>query len=394
MIGLNSNLVSIVQHFHFDGDFSHAEPIPSGHINDSYAAWFRRADGQAHRYLLQRINHHVFRSPEKLMENIEGVTSHLRNKILASGGNPQRETLTLIPTRDGGTLHRTPGGDYWRAAVFIEGAQTYEIARDLEQVYCVAKAFGRFQRWVSDLPAERLHETIPDFHHTGKRFAAFVRAVERDVASRAHTVRAEIEFVEHRAGEVSILVDLLERGRLPQRVTHNDTKFNNVMIDDRTGQGICVIDLDTVMPGLSLYDFGDSVRSGANPAAEDERDLSQVTVDLGIFDRLAAGYLEAARDFLTPLEIDLLPFSAKLMTFECGMRFLTDYLNGDVYFRVRRPDHNLDRCRTQLKMVADMEERFDEMVRIIERYRQPAGPSAPSSESPSLAVDASDESIF
>jgi len=364
-----TDLSNIARHFQFNGDLVQAEPIRSGHINDSYAVQFRQADGRVHRYLLQRINHHVFHSPENLMENIEAITTHLRQKILTTGGDPERETLTLVPTRDGRVLHRTPGGDYWRAALFIEGAQTYETAASLEQVYCVANAFGQFQRQVSDFPAERLHETIPDFHHTPGRFGALVAAVERDALNRALSVRAELEFVERRAGETSILADLLAQGQLPQRVTHNDTKFNNVMIDDTTGAAICVIDLDTVMPGLSLYDFGDSVRSGANTAAEDERDLSKVMVDLDIFDRFAAGYLEAARDFLTPLEIDLLPFSAKLITLECGLRFLTDYLNGDLYFRIHRPGHNLDRCRTQLKMVADMERKFDDMVRIIETYR-------------------------
>jgi Ser/Thr protein kinase RdoA (MazF antagonist) len=232
----------------------------------------------------------------------------------------------------------------------------------------VAQAFGGFQRLLSDFPDEQLHHTIPDFHHTPKRFSAFVQAVQRDVMNRAHSVRKEIEFVEQRADETSTLIDLLDKGLLPQRVTHNDTKFNNVMIDDETGQGVCVIDLDTVMPGLSLYDFGDAVRSGANTAAEDEPNLTQVAINLDIFERFVAGYLGATRDFLTPLEIVHLPFSARLMTLECGMRFLNDHLNGDLYFRIQRENHNLDRCRTQFKMVQDMEARFEEMVRIVERY--------------------------
>jgi Ser/Thr protein kinase RdoA (MazF antagonist) len=360
---------TLVSHFCFEGNFVRAEPIPSGHINDSYAAWFRKPDGTLHRYLLQRINHHVFRSPEKLMANIAGITGHLRQKIVDSGGDPLRETITLIPSAHGNSFYQTLDGDYWRAAHFIEGAQTYDVVANLAHVYSAAKAFGNFQRLVSDFPVDQLHETIPDFHHTPKRFDAFVAAVERDACNRAVSVSAEIEFVERRAGETSTLVDLLEQGHLPRRVTHNDTKFNNVLIDDLTGEGICVIDLDTVMPGLSLYDFGDAVRSGANPAAEDERDLSKVTIDLGIFERFTAGYLDAARGFLTPLEIDHLPFSARLMTFECGMRFLTDHLNGDLYFRIHRPNHNLDRCRTQFKIVQDMEARFDQMVSIVESHR-------------------------
>ena len=365
---------NLVPHFRFEGNFVRAEPIPSGHINDSYAAWFRWPDGTLQRYLLQRINHHVFRSPEKLMANIAGITGHLCQKIVAGGGNPLRETITLVPCAQGCTYYQTPDGDYWRAALFIEGARTYDVVQNLAHVYSAARAFGQFQRLVSDFPVDRLHETIPDFHHTPKRFDAFIASVERDACNRAASVRAEIEFVERRAAMTSTLVDLLAQGHLPLRVTHNDTKFNNVLIDDVTGEGICVIDLDTVMPGLSVYDFGDAVRSGANPAAEDEQDLSRVTVDLDIFGRFAAGYLDAARGFLTPLEIDLLPFSATLMTFECGMRFLTDHLNGDHYFRIHRPNHNLDRCRTQFKMVQDMEARFDEMMNIVASHRSSPHP--------------------
>jgi Ser/Thr protein kinase RdoA (MazF antagonist) len=366
---MKPDLSAIARCFPFEGDYLRAERLPSGHINDTYALFFRQAGGSVRRYLLQRINHHVFRNPEKLMQNIQGITAHLRQKIVAAGGDPARETINLIPTLEGRAFCQTPDGTYWRAALFIEGAHTYEIVENLAHVYNVANAFGRFQRLVSDFPAERLHETIPDFHHTPKRFAAFVEAVERDVTNRAGAARAEIEFVERRVGDMPILVDLLQQGKLPQRVTHNDTKFNNVMIDDATGKGICVIDLDTVMPGLSLYDFGDAVRSGANPAAEDEQDLSKVTIDLEIFRRFASGYLDAAADFLTPSEIDYLPFSARLMTLECGMRFLTDYLNGDRYFRTRRENHNLDRCRTQFQMVRAMEERFDTMVSIVSQAR-------------------------
>ena len=366
---MNPDFSEIASQFCFRGDLLTAEPLRSGHINDSYAVVFRAPGNEPHRYLLQRINHHVFPSPERLMQNIEGITEHIRNKVRAAGGDPDREALTLVRTVLGGVLHRTLGGEYWRAALFIEGAQTYESARSLDQVYSAAQAFGFFQRMVSDFPAEKLHETIPDFHHTPKRFKAFVEAVQRDAQNRAHAVQAEIQFVEQRAAETSVLIDSLEAGILPQRVTHNDTKFDNVMIDDETGQGICVIDLDTVMPGLSLYDFGDAVRSGANTAAEDERDISLVTVDLDIFEQLTAGYLDAAGEFLTAAEIETLAFSARLMTFECGMRFLTDHLDGDRYFRIHHPDHNLDRCRTQFKMVRDMEAKLGEMERIVERHR-------------------------
>jgi Ser/Thr protein kinase RdoA (MazF antagonist) len=363
------DFTNIIEHFRFKGDFLQAHPFGSGHINDTYAVHFRKVDGAACRYILQWINHNVFKNPERLMRNIERVLAHLRAKIAAMDGDPEREALSLVPTLDGHTFHRTDDSNYWRAYILIEGAQTFEVMENLDHAYSVARAFGRFQKLLSDFPAEQLYETIPDFHHTRKRFDAFVEAVEKDVKNRARSVRAEIEFVEKRAEETSVLVNLLERGKLVSRVTHNDTKFNNVMIDDQTGEGVCVIDLDTVMPGLSLYDFGDAVRSGANPAAEDEPDLSKVSMDLDIFDRLAHGYLDAVRDFLTPLEMDYLPFSARLMTLECGMRFLTDHLNGDVYFKIHRENHNLDRCRTQLKMVSDMEQKFDQMERIVGRYR-------------------------
>lgn len=366
---MRPDFAEIVKHFRFEGDCLEVNLWKFGHINHTYVARFRKGGGAVHRYILQRINHNVFKHPEELMQNIERVTTHLRKKIIAAGGNPERETLNLIPTVDGKTFYRTHEGDYWRAYIFIKGAQTYQMVESLDHVYSAARAFGKFQQSLSDFPAEQLYETIPDFHHTRKRYEAFVEAVERDVRNRAQFVKAEIEFVETRAEDTSVLVDLLEQGELPERVTHNDTKFNNVMIDDETGEGVCVIDLDTVMPGLSLYDFGDSVRSGANPAAEDERDLSKVCIDLELFDRFAHGYLDAARDFLTLTEVDYLAFSARLITFEQGMRFLTDHLNGDVYYRIHRENHNLDRCRTQFKMVRDMEEKFDQMVRIVEKYR-------------------------
>jgi Ser/Thr protein kinase RdoA (MazF antagonist) len=360
---------SIASQFAFEGDFLDARRCVIGHINGTYTARFRKADGTVHRYILQRINHQVFKHPEELMHNIEKVTVHLREKLIAAGGDAQRETLNLIPTVDGKTFYRTADGDYWRGYIFIEGAQTYQVVERLDHFYSAGKAFGKFQRLVSDLPADQLYETIPYFHHTRNRFQALVASVDRDAKNRARSVRTEIEFVEQRAGETSVLVDLLDKGELPRRITHNDTKFNNVMIDDETGEGICVIDLDTVMPGLSLYDFGDSIRSGANPAAEDEQDLSRVYLDLDLYESFARGYLEEARQFLTPAEVEYLPLSARLMTLECGMRFLADYLDGDVYFEIHREAHNLHRCRTQFKMVQDMEQKSDQIARIVQEVR-------------------------
>jgi hypothetical protein len=366
---MNLPFKDIVREFRFEGDFLSADIYGTGHIHDTYAALFQ-AGGDIRRYILQRVNQNVFKDPEGVMSNVQAVTAHLRGKIIEAGGDPQRETLNLIPTRDGNCYHKTEEGDYWRSFTFIEGARTYELVENLDHVYNAAKAFGNFQNMLNDFPSNQLVETIPNFHHTGMRYLAFVAAVESDVENRAHCCQPEIDFVIQRAAKTSIFIDMLTRGDLPERVTHNDTKFNNVMIDDQTGEGICIVDLDTVMPGLSLYDFGDAIRSMANTAAEDEADLSRVNFDLEVFRCYTRGYLDAAGGILTPREIDQLPFSAILMTLECGMRFLTDYLQGDTYYKIHRQNHNLDRCRTQFKLVRDMEEQFNLMVEIIEHYRQ------------------------
>lgn len=367
-VEMKHDVREIVTHFELEGRFLDAVPYGSGHINDTYASRFEVGD-RIVRYIHQRVNHNVFRTPDKLMENVERVTSYARQQILAAGGDPDRESLTLLPTLDGKSYYVSPEGNYWRTYIFIEGAKTYDQAENPEMVYNASKAFGRFQKLLSTLPGGRLHETIPSFHHTRRRFEAFAAALKSDVKNRAALARTEIEFVLEREADCSVLVDMLADGRLPERVTHNDTKINNVMIDDVTGEGVCVIDLDTMMPGSALYDFGDSVRTAAALAAEDELDLSKVGVNLDMFEQLARGYLDTAREFLTPAEIEYMAFSAKLMTFECGVRFLTDYLQGDVYFKIRREAHNLDRCRTQWGMVADMERKMDEMNAIVGRYR-------------------------
>lgn len=359
----------LTRNFCFQGEFIEANPYGSGHINDTYAAVFSGNGTQTHRYIMQRINHKVFRNPEKLMENIEGITKHLRKKIISKGGDPDRETLNIIPTSSGESFYKTVDGDYWRSYIFIEDAQTYDRVENEGHFYAAGKAFGKFQELLSDFHADKLYETIPDFHHTGKRYETFIKAVENDPFNRAAGVKEEIDFVIKRAGETNILVNMLKNSKIPLRVTHNDTKFNNVMIDDVSGEGICVIDLDTVMPGTALYDFGDSIRSGANPALEDEKDLDKVWMELSLFEKFTQGYLESASYFLTPEEIEYLPFGAKLMTLECGIRFLTDYLSGDVYFKVHRQGHNLDRTRTQFKMVADMENKWDEMQQIVNRCK-------------------------
>ncbi len=356
----------IIPQFELEGDLLDVTPWGTGHINDTYASRFQTHVAHL-RYIHQRINTYVFHEPDQLMENIARVTSYSREQIARAGGDPLRETLTLVPTRDGCTFYRSPEDEYWRTYLFIEGARTYDQVTDLRQLYNAANAFGRFQKLLAGLPGGRLHETIPDFHHTPKRFATFLQALERDAKNRAGTVKAEIDFVLAREADTSVVVNLLAQGRLPERVTHNDTKLNNVLIDDQTGEGICVIDLDTVMPGSALYDFGDAVRVGASTAAEDECDLARVDVDLAAFDALAHGYLDAARDFLTPIELDHLAFAAKLIALEQAIRFLTDHLNGDIYYKIHRLNHNLDRCRTQIKLVMELENKMPQLNKIVDQ---------------------------
>lgn len=363
------DLVEIAGKFSFEGSLVEILPFGQGHINDTYAAVFRQPGGGVRRYILQRINRFVFKDPEALMENVERVTRHLHRKIAAAGGDPLRETLNLVMALDGRSFYRDPEGEYWRALLFIEGARTYEEAESPAHIYQAARAFGNFQRQLADFPAMQLHETIPFFHDTPRRFRAFEDAVQRDAFNRAAAVRDEIRFLEEREADTRVLVEEIARGVLPLRVTHNDTKFNNVMIDDHTGLAVCILDLDTVMPGLALYDFGDAVRSSAALAAEDEPDSTKAGFSLEIFESLAHGYLDVARDFLTPAELDRLAFSARLITLEQAIRFLGDYLNGDIYYKVHRPGHNLDRARTQIGMLRDMEARFEAMQALILKYR-------------------------
>ena len=340
-----------------------ATPYGKGHINDTYLS-------NAHdpRFILQRINNNVFKRPQDVMENIVRVTAKLKKKIIEEGGDPKRETLNLVKTYEGEPYYVTPKGDYFRMYEFIEGAQTYEIVEEPIHFYNAAKAFAKFQQRLADFPAEKLHETIPSFHDTTVRFQQLKDAIKNDVAGRLKDVQEEVEFALAREKDVSVIVDAIADGSVPLRVTHNDTKYNNIMIDDETGLGICVIDLDTVMPGSLLYDYGDSLRFGTNPADEDEKDLSKVYCDLNLFEMFTKGYMEELKDVMTPREKELMPFAAKLMTYECGIRFLADYLNGDTYFKVKRPEHNLDRCRTQFKLVKDMEEKENLMKEIVKKY--------------------------
>ena len=354
------DLPAIARVFEIPGEFLSAVPTGNGHINDSYCVTFQAA-GEAARFILQRINHHIFGDPAALMQNIQRVTWHLATK-LAAEPDSHRRTLTSIPTRDSRAWHTDPLGSHWRAYLFIEHARTFDIVESPAQAYQAAKAFGHFQRLLADLPAPRLHDTIPDFHHTPKRFAALQHSVAADIANRAQLARPEIDFALARQAITSVLLD----AQLPERVTHNDTKFNNVLLDDSTGEAICVIDLDTVMPGLAPFDFGDMVRTTTSPAAEDEQDLTKVTMQWPMFEALARGYLASAGGFLTPAERSHLVAAGKVITFEQGLRFLTDYLAGDLYYKTHRLGQNLDRCRTQFKLVASIERHEDAMQLLVE----------------------------
>ena len=363
-----THLAEIAGRFQIEGDLLDASPYGSGHINDTYLAAYRTPGGTA-RYIHQRINPHVFKKPEQVMQNIQRVSEHARAQILASGGDPRRETLNLVPARDGRMFTVDSDGGTWRAYYFVDGTRTYDTAPNLHAVYQAAHAFGSFQRLLASLPGERLHETIPNFHHTRQRFSAFMEALQADSAHRAAGVKREVNFLLKREADASIVVDLLAQGRLPERVTHNDTKINNVLFDEANGQALCVIDLDTVMPGSALYDFGDMVRAGAARSAEDEPETSKAGLDIALFTQLARGYVRAARDFLTPAEVELLAFAGKLITYEQALRFLGDYLNGDTYYKIHRPNHNLDRARTQIKLITDMEKQMGVMEAIIDRCR-------------------------
>jgi len=359
------DLAAIAAAFRVPGSFVGARRYGSGHINDTYLLEHDEGGRRAF-HVLQRVNHLVFQDPAALMENVRRVLAHLESK-LDGLRDKQRRMLTLVPARDGRPFHRDPAGNYWRLYVHIQGGRTYDVVESPRQAFEAAKAFGAFQQQLADLKPPRLHETIPGFHDTPKRYEAFERAVAADAAGRARLAREEIEFARRRETTTRALEDLRRRGDLPERIAHNDTKFNNVIIDDETGEGLCVIDLDTVMPGLALHDFGDMARAIANPAAEDETDLSKVEISLPHFEALARGYLSAAGGFLTPVERAQLPMSARVLALELGLRFLTDYLAGDVYFKTHRPDHNLDRCRTQLKLVASLEERHAALKRVVEQ---------------------------
>lgn len=363
-----AELIHIAERFAIEGEIGSIEAHGNGHINDTFLVTCRLAEGKTRRYILQRMNQEVFKNPKELMENVTGVTTFLQNKIRENGGDPEREALNVILLKDGGSYWQETDNTFWRVYRFVEGADSLDVVERPEEFYESAVAFGQFQKFLADYPAESLHETIPNFHNTIDRVEKFKKAVEADVMKRAADVREEIQFVLDREADCHVLCDMLAAGEIPLRVTHNDTKLNNIMLDHETGKGICVIDLDTVMPGSALYDYGDSIRFGANTGAEDEKDLSKISCDLELFSLYTKGFIEGCGGSLTEKEIRMLPMGAKLMTLECGMRFLTDYLEGDHYFKIHRPEHNLDRTRTQFRMVKDMEDKWEKMQEIVESF--------------------------
>jgi hypothetical protein len=360
-------LQEISKKFQIYGEILHAETLKIGHINETYTATYDQG-GTRVRYIHQKINQNVFKKPVAVMNNVMRVTSHIRKQLEARNvRDVTRRALIVIPTRDGKSFFQNGDGEVWRTFVFVEGVETYEAVRSPQQAYQAGRAFGEFQNLLVDLPGGRLLETIPNFHNTRKRFSALQQALEKDHFNRGKEARPEIEFALKHEALVDVILDAMAKGRIPERVTHNDTKFNNVMLDVLTGEAMCIVDLDTVMPGCALYDFGDMVRTTTSPTLEDEPDLSKVKMQMPMFRKLAEGYLSTAGQFLTKAERDHIAFSGKLITFEIGVRFLTDFLSGDTYFRIHRPGHNLDRCRTQFKLVESIERQQEAMQKYVDR---------------------------
>ena len=360
-----NQIKNVIRVFRFEGKYVAAEELHSGNVNNTYHLWYRAADGTQLEYVLQQINTYAFRHPEEVMDNIVRVTAHLRSAIESQGESAENRVLTCVPTQTGEYMYCDPQNRYWRAYYYIRDAIAYDRVEKPEHFYEAGRAFGEFQRMLEDFPVDQLHETIPNFHDTRRRFYAFVAAVAEDRAGRVADLEPEIDFFFDRRKMMTRIVRRIEAGRIPLRVTHNDTKINNIMIDGQTGRAVCVIDLDTVMAGSALYDYGDAIRFGANTAAEDEPDTSRVSLDLELFRQFTAGFLSEVGDLLTEEEIQCLPLGIEVMTCELAMRFLTDYIDGDLYFKVDSPEHNLIRAHAQMKLLEDVESKVDQMQEII-----------------------------
>ena len=363
-----SQVELLVEKFQVNGNVVSAKSYGNGHINDSRLVCIKDKDGTIHQYVLQRINKNVFKNPSELMENYVSVTCFIREKIQKMGGDPEREVLNVIKASDGKHYATDNNGDYWRLLTFITDSLSFDKVERPEQFYDSAVAFGNFQYMLRDYPADTLYEIIPNFHNTPDRYKQLMDAVRKDACGRLSEVLREVEFAKAREKFAGTLERAHAEGKLPLRVTHNDTKLNNILFDKESGKPLCVVDLDTIMPGYSVNDFGDSIRFGATTALEDEADLAKVNFDIELYELYVKGFIEGANGGLTESELDMLPIGAIMMTFECGMRFLTDYLNGDTYFKTHRPGQNLDRARNQFKLVSDMESHLDEMKAIVKKY--------------------------
>lgn len=363
------NYSDIIAQFAVEGEFVSAVPFGSGHINDTLLVELKNGDEKVE-VVLQRLNTSIFPDPVGLMENSVGVTQYLMKKIEEKGGDVERGTLHFIPLLNGKWCFEDEENKWWRAAYRVKNAMSYDLAENAEMFRSTGVAFGQFMADLADYPAATLHEVIKDFHNTAKRFETFEKALEADVVGRAADCKPEIDFVLRHKELASFIVDRIADGRLPLRVTHNDTKINNILVDADTGESVCIIDLDTVMPGSCLYDFGDSIRFGATHALEDEKDLTKVDVDPELFRAYTEGYLSSVGKSLTEEEKNCLLYGAMVITFETGVRFLTDHLQGDTYFKIHRENHNLDRCRTQFKLVQDMEEKEDLLNAIVKESIQ------------------------
>lgn len=359
----------LISRFDIEGELIKAAPFGNGHINDTILLTYETGSGEE-KYVLQKINKFVFKHPDELMSNMRGVTEFLKRKIAAEGGDPDRGTLTIIPALSGLDYVIDDDGEYWRVTAFVKDTVSYDMCEKPEDFYLTGKAFGHFQNQLSDYPANLLYDTIPGFHDTRARFLNFLKVVEEDKAGRAAGCREEIEFILNRKDLAFFSMESYEKGDIPLRVTHNDTKINNLLFDVKERKPICVIDLDTVMPGFVMNDFGDAIRTGAATAMEDEPDTGKVHCDLALYGQFAKGFIEGCGDKLTKKELETLPMGALGITYEQAMRFLTDYLEGDVYYKTAYPEHNLVRTHTQMKLVQEMEENKDRISAIIKEAGQ------------------------
>jgi len=360
---MTREIKQVTEHFKTEGSIELVKPFGSGLINTTYKAETKEAD--APNYLLQIINHHVFPNVPELTRNIKRVTAHIRKKLEQEGVNDiDRRVLTTIDTLDGEGYYKDHEGFYWRMFLFIEDARSYDQLTNKKHALTGGRAFGHFQRMVSDLPGEPLYPVIEGFHNTETRIDNFIQRIKADPVNRLKEVTSETDYLLERAGEYKKIVQMGRDGVIPERVVHQDTKFNNVLLDENDN-ALCVIDLDTVMPGYVCYDIGDAIRNGANTGKEDDPNLDNVNIDMELYEGFIKGFLEETKDILTPSEKETLAFGAKLLTYEQAVRFLDDYIDGDNYYKINSPDHNLVRARAQIKLLKSMEQNWELMQKIV-----------------------------